>query len=67
MSNAAGVVIAHNHPNGIALPSSADIDTTQKMETALKYVGIRLIDHIIIADDDFVSLADSGLFSTYFK
>lgn len=67
LSNAAGVVIAHNHPNGIALPSSADIDTTQKMETALKYVGIRLIDHIIIADDDFVSLADSGLFSTYFK
>ncbi len=58
--NAAGVILAHNHPGGIALPSEDDLRTTHTLHTALKPVGIQLIDHIIVADADFVSLADSG-------
>ena len=58
--NAASVVIAHNHPSGYALPSQEDIDTTRTIQAALHGVGIVLADHIIVADDDFVSLADDG-------
>lgn len=59
--NATGVVLAHNHPGGVALPSSEDLVTTHRLEEALAVVGIHLIDHIIIAERDFVSLADSGV------
>lgn len=59
-SNATAVVIAHNHPGGIALPSRSDILTTEKIFKALKLINVELSDHIIVADDDFVSLADSG-------
>lgn len=58
--NATGVIIAHNHPGGVALPSSEDLGTTQRIFDALRAVGLAFIDHIIVADDDFVSLADSG-------
>ena len=58
--NAASVVLAHNHPSGYALPSPEDLDTTRTLQTALQAVGIVLADHIIVADDDFVSLADDG-------
>lgn len=60
--NATSVVLAHNHTSGIALPSREDQMTTLRVFTALEAMGIQLIDHIIVADDDFVSLADSGLF-----
>ncbi len=58
--NAVSVVLAHNHPGGYALPSQEDIDTTRTLQTALRAVGIVLADHIIVADDDFVSMADDG-------
>ena len=58
--NAASVVLAHNHPSGYALPSQEDLDTTRTLQTALQSVGIVLADHIIVADDDYVSLADDG-------
>mgnify|MGYP002351638105 CR=1 FL=1 len=54
-------VIAHNHPSGIALPSTDDIATTRELSTALKLVSVRLLDHIIVADDDSISLHSSGL------
>lgn len=60
--NATSVVLAHNHTSGIALPSPEDERTTRTLQTALDAVGILLADHIIVADDDFVSLADSGFF-----
>lgn len=59
--NATGVILAHNHPGGIALPSPEDLATTRRIEQALEVVGIHLMDHIIIAERDFVSLADSGV------
>lgn len=57
--NATIVFLAHNHPRGFAFPSNADIETTARFADALKVVGIRLIDHLIVADGDFVSLADT--------
>ena len=60
--NATSVIIAHNHTSGIALPSEEDKLTTRRIENALRAVDIGLTDHIIVADDDFVSLADNGFF-----
>ena len=60
--NSTSVIIAHNHTSGIALPSQEDIATTKKIEEALRAVDIILNDHIIVADDDYVSLADNGIF-----
>lgn len=56
---AVGVIIAHNHVSGTALPSGADIATTGKIFNALKFIGVELRDHIIVCEDDFVSLRDS--------
>ena len=59
-NSAVSVILGHNHPGGLALPSTEDIYTTQKVRDVLASVGIRLQDHIIVADGDYVSLADSG-------
>ena len=60
--NATSVVLAHNHPSGLAIPSNEDVVTTRRVAMALDTVGIFLADHIIVAEDDFVSLAQSGLY-----
>ncbi len=67
LNKASGIVIAHNHPNGIAIPSSADIETTMKLAETLSVFHIKLLDHIIVAGDDFVSLAESGILTSYLK
>lgn len=56
------VVLAHNHPSGVALPSQEDVLATQRLAAALASIDVILFDHLIIADDDFVSLVQSGLF-----
>ena len=61
--NATNVILAHNHTDGIALPSIEDKETTRKLAAALRAVDITLQDHIIVADDDYVSLADNGFFA----
>lgn len=60
MYNAKFAVLAHNHPSGLALPSNDDIYTTGKVFKALKLIQVALIDHVIVADDDYVSLRESG-------
>lgn len=60
-TNASAVIISHNHPNGVAIPSGADVATTRDLDQALRLVGIQLMDHIIVAEDDFTSMADSGI------
>ena len=57
--NATTVMLAHNHPSGIALPSMEDIVTTRRVAMALDGVGIELEDHIVVAGRDYVSLRDS--------
>ena len=53
------LVLAHNHPSGLAVPSPEDIQTTRRIAQALQAVDIVLADHIVIADDDYVSIAMS--------
>lgn len=55
--NAADVVLAHNHPRGMCNPSRADIVQTSTIREMLKNIDVRLVDHIIIAEDRWVSLA----------
>lgn len=59
--NAAAVIFAHNHPSGVAEPSLADKDITQRLQEALKLVDIRVLDHFIIGDNTAVSFAELGL------
>ena len=54
------VVLSHNHPSGLALPSPADQVATDRVRRALDTVGIQLLDHIVVADGDFVSMAQNG-------
>ena len=61
-ANATTVVLAHNHPSGIALPSMEDIVTTRRVGAALDAVGIILEDHIVVAGRDYVSLRDSNYY-----
>lgn len=60
------VVIAHNHPGGIALPSQSDIRATQELIKTLGAIGINLVDHIIVAGDDYTSMASSMAFKKMF-
>ena len=53
------VILAHNHPRGVAVPSAEDVAMTREIGRLFAQVGIELVDHIIIADDDYVSMAAS--------
>jgi DNA repair protein RadC len=59
--NAAAVVLAHNHPSGVAEPSRADEFLTQTLASALKLVDVRVLDHIVVGRGQTVSLAERGL------
>lgn len=61
--NACSIVLAHNHPRGLAIPSNEDIITTISIKNALKQLDIYLLDHIIIAQDSYVSLVEEGYIS----
>ena len=60
LTSASAVILAHNHPSGIALPSQEDYGVTDRARKALATIGVALTDHIIVADGDYVSMADSG-------
>ena len=62
---ASSVIIAHNHPSGSALPSREDDMFTKRLYNSLALVGIVLEDHLIIVNNDYVSVADSGLMQLY--
>ena len=57
---ASSVILAHNHPSGVALPSEADQAATLRAKAALESVDVRLEDHIVVADHDFISFSESG-------
>ncbi|WP_297526892.1 RadC family protein [Thiohalobacter sp.] len=59
--HAAAVILAHNHPSGVAEPSAADRAITERLREALGLVNIRLLDHIVIGDGETVSFAERGL------
>jgi DNA repair protein RadC len=55
------LILAHNHPSGVAEPSSADELITRRLKDALALVDIRVLDHFIVGDGICVSFAESGL------
>ena len=59
--NAAAVIVAHNHPSGVAEPSRADEQITRRLQEALAVVDIRLLDHFVVGDGEPVSFAERGL------
>lgn len=59
--NARTAYIAHNHPSGSLLPSRADIDVTKLLDSTLSSVGVHLLDHFIVADNEYVSLREYDL------
>ena len=61
-ANATSVVLAHNHPSGVAVPSNEDVQTTRRLAMALNAVEITLIDHMVVAEGDYVSLRQSGMY-----
>lgn len=64
-AGARSVVIAHNHPGGVAIPSKGDIYATGRIWKALNVLDIPLIDHIIVADNGYTSMVKSGIFTRY--
>ncbi|MDO3381339.1 RadC family protein [Gilvimarinus algae] len=60
-SNAAAVILAHNHPSGVAEPSQADRRITERLIAALDLVGVRVLDHMIVGDGEVTSFAERGL------
>ena len=60
-NNAAAVILAHNHPSGVAEPSMADQRITQRLKDALSLVEIRVLDHFIVTAEDSLSFAEKGL------
>ena len=59
--NAAALILAHNHPSGVAEPSQADELITRRLREALALVDIRVLDHLIVADNGCLSFAERGL------
>lgn len=64
--NATAAVLCHNHPNGIAVPSESDEEITKQAAETLSKIGVQLIDHIIVGDTDFVSMAQSEQYGYIF-
>ena len=58
--NAAAVIVAHNHPSGVAEPSEADQRLTRRLSQALELIDVRLLDHCIVGDGHVVSMAERG-------
>ena len=59
--NAGAVVLAHNHPSGVAEPSRADEFLTQSLKAALQLVDVRVLDHLVVGQGQVVSMAERGL------
>ena len=62
--NASKVVLAHNHISGIAMYSTADVAVTREVAKLLRQVEVELVDHFIIANDEMVSMRESGVFES---
>lgn len=61
--NASTVILAHNHPSGVALPSVDDVQTTRVLSSALQAVDVLLADHMVFSDDEYISMRQSNYFS----
>lgn len=64
-ANSSLIILAHNHPNGIAIPSDVDIKVTRQLKQTLSAVGINLLDHVIVSSNNAVSMKYAGYFNTF--
>lgn len=64
---ACDIILAHNHPNGFAVPSTADVRSTHDVIPLLRAINVNLIDHIIVADGDCFSMANSNKYKEMFR
>lgn len=61
LESAAAVILAHNHPSGDATPSGDDIELTKRLLNAGEIIGIKVLDHVVVGDGQFISLKERGL------
>lgn len=61
LSNAASIIGFHNHPSGSPEPSKEDLEVTKRLKAAEEIVGVELLDHLIIGDDNFLSFREKGI------
>lgn len=61
LNNAGSVILVHNHPSGDPIPSEIDITTTERLINAGDILGVPVIDHIILGDDNYISMRAAGL------
>lgn len=60
LSNAASIIVGHNHPSGLPEPSSEDFEFTKRLAEAGKVIRIDVLNHIIVGDESFISLKEKG-------
>ena len=61
LSQASMVALAHNHPSGVPFPSPEDREATLRIRDALEMIDVRLVEHVIVADNDYISMWESGM------
>ena len=61
LNSASRLIVAHNHPSGNLKPSREDIAMTEKLKEAAALMDIKLLDHLVIGDNNYCSMADEGL------
>ena len=66
-TKAQDVILVHNHPNGIAAPSAGDVAATREIAALLEKLNVRLLNHIILSEDDFCSMIDKQKFVRLFQ
>lgn len=62
LANSAAIILGHNHPSGITKPSQDDIELTKRIAEGGKILGIDLLDHVVIGDDEYCSMKEESLF-----
>lgn len=65
-NNTASVILTHNHPNGVAVPSSADVTATREIALLMREISVKLVDHIIVADKEYFSMSNHVKFIDMF-
>ena len=60
LGNAASIILLHNHPSGDPIPSQEDIEITRRLREVGEIIGIKVLDHVIVGDGQYISFVDNG-------
>jgi DNA repair protein RadC len=61
LANAVSFIVMHNHPSGDPMPSTEDVEITRRLKSCAELVGIRVLDHVVMGTEGYVSFADQGI------